>query len=87
MAVRFVGIDPETGKDQSPTVWVDDEQGDLIVQSYTADQGLITAVLKAGHGPDHDNVIPAHETVIRIPARLVPLLRKACDVAEGSELL
>lgn len=30
----------------------------------------------------HSVGIPAHETVIRIPARMVPILREACDVAE-----
>ncbi|MDY0810720.1 hypothetical protein [Kitasatospora purpeofusca] len=87
MALRFVGIDPETGKDQSPTVWVDDESGELVVQSYAADRTLIGKVLEAGHGPDHANSIPDNEAVIRIPRRMVPILRKACDAAEGSELL
>ncbi|MEU3571148.1 hypothetical protein AB0E96_22420 [Kitasatospora sp. NPDC036755] len=87
MALRFMGIDPETGKDQSPTVWVDDESGELVVQSYTADEALIGKVLEAGHGPDHDNSIPDSEAVVRIPRRMVPILRRACDAAEGSEFL
>lgn len=33
-------------------------------------------------GAGHDTGIPAHETVIRVPARLVPILKEACDVAE-----
>ncbi|GAA1178400.1 hypothetical protein F4556_007304 [Kitasatospora gansuensis] len=87
MALRFVGIDPNTGKDQSPTVWVDEDQGDVIVQTYLADQELIDQVLAAGHGPDHDNNIPAHEAVFRIPAHMWPILRKACDAAERAQLL
>ncbi|MBV6697344.1 hypothetical protein KV557_09430 [Kitasatospora aureofaciens] len=86
MQIRFVGIDPETGQGNSPTVWVDEGNGGLLVQSYTADEESIAGVLAAGHGPDHDNTIPAHEAVIRIPARMVPILRKACDDAERSEL-
>ncbi|QKW24537.1 hypothetical protein HUT16_28635 [Kitasatospora sp. NA04385] len=82
MTVRFVGIDPNTGTANSPTVWVDDDNGDIVLQGYTANEELITQVLAAGHGADHDNVIPAHETVIHIPARMAPLLRKACDDAE-----
>ncbi|MEU3565859.1 hypothetical protein [Kitasatospora sp. NPDC006786] len=87
MALRFVGIDPETGKDQSPTVWLDDESGDLVVQTYAADETLIGKALEAGHGPGHDNSIPDSEVVVRIPRRMVPILRRACDAAEGSELL
>ncbi|MGW2398862.1 hypothetical protein ACWCYY_20140 [Kitasatospora sp. NPDC001664] len=82
MAVRFVGVDPDTGTANSPTVWVDDEDGDIIIQGYTADADLLSKVLEAGHGPDHDNTIPDHETVVRIPRRMVALLRKACDDAE-----
>jgi hypothetical protein len=35
MALRFIGIDPNTGTGESPTVWVDEEKLDLVVQSYT----------------------------------------------------
>ncbi|MFG2692016.1 hypothetical protein [Kitasatospora sp. NPDC048407] len=86
MTVRFFAIDPETGQGNSPTIWVDDEIGDLLVQSYKADGASIAAVLAAGHGPDHENTIPSHEGVLRIPARMVPILRKACDEAERSQL-
>ncbi|MFJ4095149.1 hypothetical protein ACIPYS_26470 [Kitasatospora sp. NPDC089913] len=87
MAIRFVGIDPETGQGNSPTVWVDEENGDLLVQTFVADEASVNGVLAAGHGPDHENTIPAHEGVFRIPARMVPILRKACDEAERSQLL
>ncbi|MFB8202854.1 hypothetical protein [Kitasatospora purpeofusca] len=87
MTIRFVGIDPETGQGNSPTVWVDEGNGDLLVQTYVADEASIDGVLAAGHGPDHENTIPAHEGVFRIPARMVPILRKACDEAERSQLL
>jgi hypothetical protein len=33
MALRFIGIDPNTGTGESPTVWVDEEKLDLVVQS------------------------------------------------------
>ncbi|MGF1429043.1 hypothetical protein [Kitasatospora sp. LaBMicrA B282] len=82
MKIRFVGIDPDTGQGNSSTVWVDEESGDLLVQSYTANEEEIAGVLAAGHGQDHDNTVPEHESVIRIPARMVPILRKACDDAE-----
>lgn len=82
MAVRFLGIDPETGKEGSPTVWVDDESRDILIQGWDADRELVAAVLDAGHGEHHANTIPEGESVVRIPARLVPVLRRACDAAE-----
>ena len=40
MALGFVGIDPNTGGGGSPTVWVEDEAEEIIVQSWTADDAL-----------------------------------------------
>jgi hypothetical protein len=87
MGLRFVGVDPDTGKEGSPTVWVDDEAQEIVLQGWDADSSLLARVLEAGHGEDHANTIPDGESVIRIPARMVPMLRRACDDAEGSELL
>jgi hypothetical protein len=33
MTLRFVGIDPNTGGGGSPTVWVEDESADLVLQA------------------------------------------------------
>lgn len=30
MTLRFVGIDPNTGGEGSPTVWVEEESADLV---------------------------------------------------------
>ncbi|MFJ3661119.1 hypothetical protein ACIPPM_11715 [Streptomyces sp. NPDC090119] len=32
--------------------------------------------------PGHAVGIPEHEAVIRVPARMVPMIREACDVVE-----
>ncbi|MDX3642467.1 hypothetical protein [Streptomyces sp. MB09-02B] len=82
MALEFVGIDPETTGGGSPTVWVEEETADLILQGEEADRLLKTQVGEREWVAGHDTGIPAHETVIRIPARMVPILREACDVAE-----
>ncbi|KFF96353.1 hypothetical protein PV367_22020 [Streptomyces europaeiscabiei] len=82
MALEFVGIDPETTGGGSPTVWVDEETADLILQGEEADKLLKAQVGETEWVAGHDTGIPAHETVIRIPARMVPILREACDVAE-----
>ncbi|MBL1099542.1 hypothetical protein [Streptomyces coffeae] len=81
MDLVFVGIDPETTGGGSPTVWVSDD-ADLILQGEEADALLKARIGKTEWVPGHDVGIPGHETVIRIPARMVPILREACDVAE-----
>ncbi|WP_323451322.1 hypothetical protein [Streptomyces yaizuensis] len=85
MALRFIGIDPDTGQQGSPTVWVDEEKQELLLQGWKPDAKL-DAECAAFEFPGHAPGIPPHEAVIRIPARMVPVLGKACDVAEGTEL-
>ncbi|MCH0542895.1 hypothetical protein I3F58_25720 [Streptomyces sp. MUM 203J] len=76
MNIRFIGIDPETDEDGCPAVWVDTETKDLLIQSYEADQETSTTCdsLSPAKAP-----IPPGETVIRIPKRMIPVIRKACD--------
>ncbi|MFI6350485.1 hypothetical protein [Streptomyces sp. NPDC050560] len=85
MDLQFIGIDPDTGKNGSPTAWVDQETADIVIQSYTADEGT-RAQCVVNTAPGHAKGIPHHETVIRIPVRLVPILREACDAAERAQL-
>ena len=82
MALLFIGVDPSTGDGDSPTVWVDQNTNDIIIQGYKADE-LLRQQVTATPPPGHTSGIPGHEDVVRIPARLVESLRKACDVAEG----
>ncbi|CBG68762.1 MULTISPECIES: hypothetical protein [Streptomyces] len=76
MNIEFVGIDPETDEDGCPTVWVDTSTDDLLIQSYQADDETTATcdALSPARAP-----IPSGETVIRIPARMIPIIRKACD--------
>jgi hypothetical protein len=80
MAWRFIGIDPNTGVGESPTVWVDESKWDIIVQSY--EDGGTTAEAQAFTVPGHAVGVPEGEAVIRIPARMAAALREACDVVE-----
>ncbi|MDT0449951.1 hypothetical protein [Streptomyces hesseae] len=82
MDLTFIGIDPETTGGGSPTVWVHDDTADLVLQGEEAEELLKAQIGETDWVPGHDRGIPAHETVIRIPARMVPILREACDVAE-----
>ncbi|WP_367136616.1 MULTISPECIES: hypothetical protein [Streptomyces] len=75
MALLFFGKDPNTNGDDCPTVWVDGKSADLVLQGWKADGETEEECRTVGHIPDT-------EAVIRIPARMVPLIRKACDEAE-----
>ncbi|MFI1866552.1 hypothetical protein [Streptomyces jumonjinensis] len=79
MALAFIGIDPDTGKDESPTVWVDQENRELVLQGWKPGPEL-EAECAATEIPGHAKGIPDHEAVIRIPARMVDMIREACDV-------
>ncbi|MET8012333.1 hypothetical protein ABZU86_26495 [Streptomyces sp. NPDC005271] len=76
MNIHFVGIDPETDEDGCPTVWVDADTEDLLIQGYQADEETTTTcdALSPARAP-----IPPGETVVRIPKRMIPIIRKACD--------
>ncbi|MDX2828265.1 hypothetical protein Sipo8835_37110 [Streptomyces ipomoeae] len=81
MPLLFIGIDPDTGKDDSPTVWVDQEKKELVFQGWKPSPEL-AAECAAFEVPGHAKGIPDHEAVIRVPARMVDMIREACDVVE-----
>ncbi|MDQ1027516.1 hypothetical protein QF035_005098 [Streptomyces umbrinus] len=85
MKLRFIGIDPNTGTGESPTVWVDEKENELVIQGWKPGPEL-EAECAAFEVPGHAAGIPDHEAVVRIPARMVPVLRKACDAAERADL-
>lgn len=76
MTIHFVGIDPETDEDGCPTVWVDAEAGDLLIQGYDADEETTQTcdTLSPARAP-----IPPGESVIRVPKRMIDIIRKACN--------
>ncbi|MCX4973283.1 hypothetical protein [Streptomyces sp. NBC_00620] len=85
MSLLFIGIDPNTGDKQSPTVWVDQEQQELVFQGWTPGPEL-EAECAAFEVPGHAQGIPEGEAVIRIPARMVHMIREACDAVERADI-
>ncbi|MET8747857.1 hypothetical protein [Streptomyces sp. NPDC004728] len=81
MSLLFIGIDPNTGDHESPTVWVDQEKKELIFQGWKPSPEL-EAECAALELPGHAVGIPDSEGVIRIPARMVHMVREACDAVE-----
>ncbi|MEU1310326.1 hypothetical protein ABZ419_15710 [Streptomyces cinnamoneus] len=79
MALRFIGIDPNSGDGECPTVWFDEDRREFVFQGWKADEELRATCLETGP-------IPPGEAVIRLPARMARMIREACDVAERARL-
>ncbi|MEV7105558.1 hypothetical protein [Streptomyces atroolivaceus] len=86
MSLQFVGIDPNTGDHESPTVWADLKEKELVLQGWKAGPEL-EAECAALELPGHAIGIPDTEAVIRIPARMVDMIREACDAVERAARL
>ncbi|MFJ2194130.1 hypothetical protein ACIOJE_40375 [Kitasatospora sp. NPDC087861] len=86
MALRFTGIDPDTPNGGSPTVWLEDEKAEIVIQGWLPDAGLLRTISETEWVPDHPIGVPDHEGVVRIPVRMIPALRKVCDDAERAGL-
>ncbi len=84
MALRFIGIDPDTGTANSPTVWVDEVRQAFVFQGWKPSPEL-EAECASVEIPGHAIGIPDDEAVIVIPFRMVQMIREACDVAEQAE--
>ncbi|MFE0187706.1 hypothetical protein [Streptomyces sp. NPDC058989] len=67
MRLRFLGIIPNTPDTDSPTVWQDEDSGDLLIQSYKATEEEAKACQEIGSIPGHSPDVPDHETIIRLP--------------------
>jgi hypothetical protein len=76
VTLTFLGISPETKDTESPTIWRDEESGDLIIQSYTADDATLAECARVGSIPGHATGVPAHESVIRLPANMLQFLSR-----------
>lgn len=85
MSPMFIGIDPNTGDKQSPTVWVDQEKRELVFQGWKPSPEL-KAECAAFEVPGHATGIPDDEAVIRIPAGMVHMIKEVCDAVERSHI-
>ncbi|MFK0252117.1 hypothetical protein [Streptomyces sp. NPDC090445] len=85
MALRFIGIDPQSHDGESPTVWVDETSRELVFQGWTPSPEL-EAECAATEIPGHGIGIPAGEAVVRMPARMTAVIREACDALDGADL-
>lgn len=81
MTLRFLGIYPPSPENGSPTIWLEEETGDLIIQSYKADDETVRAAQEVGSIPGHSTDVPEHEAVLRLPAVMRQFLPPASEVA------
>ncbi|QEV18652.1 hypothetical protein [Streptomyces alboniger] len=83
MSLRFIGIDPDTKTADSPTVWVDEERQELVFQGWKPGSAL-EEECQAFEVPGHAVGIPEDEAIVRVPARMVHMIREACDVIDST---
>ena len=76
MALRFVGIDPDTPGGNCPSVWVDEATGDLLLQGWEETDEVNRAEI-ATRSPILD-----HERIVRLPARMRSIIREAVEGPE-----
>lgn len=83
MAVEFVGIDPNTDRDHCPTVWADPEAQEILFQGWKPSPRKQAECEESSpaNGP-----VPDSEGIVRLPARMIPVIREACDAVERAQL-
>ncbi|MDG4534429.1 hypothetical protein N3K67_20280 [Streptomyces sp. AV19] len=79
MTLRFIAKDPATDGRDCPTAWVEAEAEEILFQGWKPTEETLAKCREAGP-------IPETEAVVRIPFRMIPAIREACDVAERSRL-
>lgn len=77
MKLRFLGIIPNTPGNESPTIWRDEDSGDLLIQSYRATEEEMKACQEIGSVPGHGTEIPDHETIIRLPEVMLQFIPRS----------
>jgi hypothetical protein len=61
MTLKFLGKDPGSDTNNSPTVWEDGDS--YVIQGWRVNDPVDLAAI---------GDVPAHETVVRIPKRMMP---------------
>jgi hypothetical protein len=73
MALRFIGIDPETDGVNCPAVFADEETGDMLFQGWTVNDPE-TLAQAAQHSP-----LGGNEGLVRLPARMREIVLEALN--------
>ena len=55
MALRLIGVDPDSPNNGSPTVWLDEEDDSIVIQGWKiADVALLAQIQATGPIPEHE---------------------------------
>jgi hypothetical protein len=76
MALELVGKDPDSGHGNSPTVFVDTDRFELVLQGWAADAETVAEIGRVA-AP-----VPRHEIAMRMPERMEQILRMALERLE-----
>lgn len=74
MRLRFLGIISNTPSVESPTIWLNEDTGDVLIQSYKATEEEVKGCQTVGSIPGHSTDVPDHETIIRLPREMLQYL-------------
>ncbi|WP_460858232.1 hypothetical protein [Nocardiopsis coralliicola] len=73
MRLRFLTIDPDTGGDHCPALFVDEESGDLVFQGEVVTDGS-----DLGQIEEHSSMAPT-EAAVRLPRRMAAGILEALN--------
>ncbi|MFC1428534.1 hypothetical protein ACEZCY_35770 [Streptacidiphilus sp. N1-12] len=76
MALRYIGVDPDTKNGGSPTVWLDPDATEIVIQGW-----MLNEPLGADAHQAHTAASPV-PSAVRVPVRLATVLRQACEAAD-----
>ncbi len=72
--MRYLGKDPDSEHGQSPTIW--DDGDSYVIQGWRiTDQAALAEI----------GDVPAHETVVRIPKRMMPFFPEVNSGSGGPQ--
>ncbi|MFD8964091.1 hypothetical protein ACFV0C_03680 [Streptomyces sp. NPDC059568] len=70
-ALAFSGDHPEHRQERLAHLWLDEDSGDLLIQSYRATDEEMKACQEIGSIPGHGTDVPDHEAIIRLPKVMI----------------
>lgn len=70
MTLRFIGRDANCNGSNCPSVWVDQDTGDLVLQGWeVTDAAELSAI----------GAVAPNEKIVRLPAGMRSLIQEACS--------
>jgi hypothetical protein len=71
MPLQFLGKDPDSGSNQSPTLW--DDGDTYVIQAWRITDPATLAEI---------GEVPEHETIVRLPKRMMQFFKEVTEVSD-----